>query len=126
MTMITHPPDQKQHQHKAAGSSPRRFLFVLMSLSLATIILCVLVIGRLWSTSTTPGQHPATPTAVLSPHPSPSPFPSPTRGTTPAPTPTASLMQRIDAYIDHLTPTQQIGQLLMLPVYTDGYNAALN
>lgn len=124
--MITHPPDQKQHQHKAVGSSPRRFLFVLMSFSMATIILCLLVIGRVWSPSNTPGQHPTTPTVVLSPHPSPSPFPSPTHGTTPTPTPTASLMQRIDAYIDHLTPTQQIGQLLMLPAYTGGYNAALN
>ena len=36
------------------------------------------------------------------------------------------LAQRIDAYINHLTQTQQIGQLLMLPVYTNGYTAALN
>ena len=41
-------------------------------------------------------------------------------------TPNASLAQRIDTYIDHLTQTQQIGQLLMLAVYTNGYTAALN
>ena len=121
--MITYPPDQQQHQHRAPGSSRRRFLFVLMSLSLATIIICLLAIGRLWPTSNTPAQHPS-PTVVLSPH--PSPFPSPTYAPTLTPTPTASLAQRIDAYIDRLTLTQQIGQLLMLPVYTNGYNAALN
>ena len=44
----------------------------------------------------------------------------------PAPTQTATLESRIDTYIDHLTPTQQIGQVLMLPVYTDAYTAALN
>jgi beta-N-acetylhexosaminidase len=44
----------------------------------------------------------------------------------PAPAPTATLTQRIDTYLDHLTPMQQIGQVLMLPVYTDGYTAALN
>jgi beta-N-acetylhexosaminidase len=40
--------------------------------------------------------------------------------------PTAGLAQRIDSYIDHLTQAQQIGQLLMLAVYTNGYTAALN
>ncbi|HET9999322.1 MAG TPA: hypothetical protein VFQ36_00425, partial [Ktedonobacteraceae bacterium] len=90
-------------------------------------MICLLVIGRLWSTSNTPGQYPTpTPVVVLSPHPTPSPFPSPTHAPTPAVTPTASPAQRIDAYIDHLTQTQQIGQLLMLPVYTNGYSAALN
>jgi len=54
----------------------------------------------------------------------PSPFPSPTLA--PTPTPTASLESRIDTYIDHLTQTQQIGQLLMLAVYTNGYTSALS
>ncbi|MGH2516676.1 MAG: hypothetical protein ACRDHP_13565, partial [Ktedonobacterales bacterium] len=40
--------------------------------------------------------------------------------------PTASLSQRIDAYIAHLSLAQQIGQLLMVAVYTNGYDANLN
>jgi len=50
--------------------------------------------------------------------------PAPTSAATP--TPTATLAQRIDMYINHLTLTQQIGQLLMLPIYTNGYTSALN
>jgi beta-N-acetylhexosaminidase len=38
----------------------------------------------------------------------------------------ANLDQRIDAYIASLTPAQQIGQTLMLAVYANGYNAALD
>src|SRR5207237_2672728 len=53
-----------------------------------------------------------------------SPFPSPTLA--PTPISTAILAQRIDSYINHLTQTQQIGQLLMLAVYTNGYTAVLN
>jgi beta-N-acetylhexosaminidase len=44
----------------------------------------------------------------------------------PPPTPTASLSQRIDAYIAHLSLAQQIGQVLMVAVYTNGYDANLN
>ncbi len=40
--------------------------------------------------------------------------------------PPPSLDQRIDTYIQHMTVTQQIGQLLMLSVYTDAYSAALD
>jgi beta-N-acetylhexosaminidase len=51
---------------------------------------------------------------------------------TPAATTTAtgtsapSLDQRIDTYIATLTPAQQIGQTLVLAVYANGYNAALD
>jgi beta-N-acetylhexosaminidase len=38
----------------------------------------------------------------------------------------SSLDQRIAAYINHLTVQQQIGQLLMLSVYTDAYSSALD
>jgi beta-N-acetylhexosaminidase len=51
-------------------------------------------------------------------------IPSPTLA--PTPTPTASLESRIDTYIGHLTQTQQIGQLLMLAVYTNSYTSALS
>jgi beta-N-acetylhexosaminidase len=37
-----------------------------------------------------------------------------------------NLAQRIDTYIDHLTQAQQIGQLLMIAVYTNGYTLSLN
>ena len=40
--------------------------------------------------------------------------------------PPSSLDQRIDAYINHLSLQQQIGQLLMLSVYTDAYSSALD
>lgn len=40
--------------------------------------------------------------------------------------PPSSLDERIAAYIDHLTVQQQIGQLLMLSVYTDAYSSALD
>lgn len=52
--------------------------------------------------------------------PYPSPAASPTR------TPASNLDQRIDAYIASLTPAQRIGQTLMLAVYANGYNAALD
>lgn len=125
--MDTYPSGQKQHREKAAGSGLPRFLFVIMSLSLATIVVCILVIGGVWITSHTPGQQPPpTPIVILSPQPPPSPSAALSPTHTPTPTPTATLAQRIDAYITHLTPTQQIGQLLMLPVYTNGYTAALS
>lgn len=41
-------------------------------------------------------------------------------------TPAASLEQRIDAYISHLSLAQQIGQILMVAVYTNGYDANLD
>ena len=44
----------------------------------------------------------------------------------PTATATENLDQRIDAYIAHLTPSQQIGQTLMLAVYANGYNANLD
>jgi beta-N-acetylhexosaminidase len=121
------PSEHKQHQQKAPGSGLQRLLLTLMCLSLAAIIVCLLVIGQFWHSSNLPEQHP-TPSPVVAlfppPSPTPSPFPSPTRA--PTPTPTVGLAQRIDTYIDHLTQAQQIGQLLMLAVYTNGYTAALN
>jgi beta-N-acetylhexosaminidase len=116
--MHPYPSEQKRHRQKAPGSSLQRLLLTLMLLSLAAIIVCLLVIGLLWHTPNTHEKHP-TPT----PSPTPSPFPSPTLA--PTPTPTVGLAQRIDTYIDHLTQTQQIGQLLMLAVYTNGYTAEL-
>ncbi|HKD77974.1 MAG TPA: glycoside hydrolase family 3 N-terminal domain-containing protein, partial [Ktedonobacterales bacterium] len=41
-------------------------------------------------------------------------------------TSTPMLDQRIDAYIDHLSQAQQIGQLLMVAVYADNFTADLN
>ncbi|HZU70363.1 MAG TPA: glycoside hydrolase family 3 N-terminal domain-containing protein [Ktedonobacteraceae bacterium] len=68
-------------------------------------------------------------TVTITPH-TATPTPTATPGSTPtmmaSPTATASLSQRIDMYINHLTQTQQIGQLLMLAVYTNGYTSALN
>ena len=40
--------------------------------------------------------------------------------------PTATREQQVNAYIDHLSQTQQIGQLLMLAVYTNAYTSALD
>jgi beta-N-acetylhexosaminidase len=117
--MQPYPSEQKRPQQKDPGSGLRRFLFVLILLSLTVMIVCLLVIAQLWRSSQTTGQHP-TPTAVvtITPHTTPTPVTTLT--------PNASLAQRIDTYIDHLTQTQQIGQLLMLAVYTNGYTVALN
>ncbi|HEX6800737.1 MAG TPA: glycoside hydrolase family 3 N-terminal domain-containing protein [Ktedonobacterales bacterium] len=54
--------------------------------------------------------------------------PTATAGTLPpaTPSPTGTLDQRIDAYIAHLSLTQQVGQTLMLAVYANGYNANLD
>ncbi len=42
------------------------------------------------------------------------------------PTATPTLSQQIDTYIQHMTQTQKIGQLLMLGVYTNAYSSALD
>lgn len=44
---------------------------------------------------------------------------------TPSPTAPATLDQRIDAYINTLSPEQQVGQTIMLAVYANSYNANL-
>ena len=117
--MYPTPSDQDRNQQNVPGRGLRRFLFVLILLSLALIIVCLSVIVQVWRSSQTTGQHPTpTPVVTITPHSTPTP------NTTP--TPNASLAQRIDTYIDHLTQTQQIGQLLMLAVYTNGYTASLN
>ncbi|HVB23124.1 MAG TPA: glycoside hydrolase family 3 N-terminal domain-containing protein [Ktedonobacteraceae bacterium] len=131
--MHTCPSERKQHQQGTPGSGVQRFLFILILLCLAAVVISFLVIGQLWHSSTTPQQYP-TPTLVVarSPQPSHTPVssptlvPTPTPTLVPTPTPPANLSQRIDAYINHLTQTQQIGQLLMLAVYTNSYTSALN
>lgn len=115
--------EHQQHQRRARGSVLQRFLFILMSLCLVAIMVCLLIVWQFWQRSPTPESH-LTPPPVVARSPEPTPFPSSTLVATATPTP--DLTQRIDAYIDHLTPTQQIGQLLMLAVYTNGYTAALN
>ena len=117
--MQPYPSEQKKPQQKDPGGGLQRFLFVLILLSLTVMVICLLVIAQVWHSSQTSGQHPTpTPLVTITPHPTATP------NTTP--TPNASLAQRIDTYIDHMTQTQQIGQLLMLAVYTNGYTAALN
>lgn len=62
------------------------------------------------------------PTATETVIPTATPRPAPTA--TPKPQPT--LDQRIDAYINTLSTSQQVGQTLMLAVYASGYNSNLN
>jgi beta-N-acetylhexosaminidase len=125
--MHSDPSEQRRQQQKAARGGLQRFLLPLILLSLAATLVGFLVIGRFWQSSKKPEQHPTSlPVVVLSPIPSPlgSPFASPTLA--PTFTPTVDVTQRIDTYIEHLTQTQQIGQLLMLAVYTNGYTPELN
>lgn len=63
------------------------------------------------------------PTGQINPTIQPSPTAQPSSTATSVP---VSLAQRIDAYIAHLTPAQQLGQLMMLAVYTNAYSSALN
>jgi beta-N-acetylhexosaminidase len=94
---------------------------------LSAILVGFFVIEQFWYNSNRYGQHPiSSPVVKHSPAvlPTRSPISSPTLALTPAPAVDAT--RRIDTYIDHLTPTQQIGQSLMLAVYTNGYTSALN
>jgi beta-N-acetylhexosaminidase len=100
--------EQKPRQQKVPGGGLQCFLSFLMLLSLSAILVCLLFIWQYWQNM--PGQHPA-PSPVV---------------TKPSPTSTAVLDQHIETYIEHLTQAQQIGQLLMLAVYTDGYTSALD
>ena len=54
------------------------------------------------------------------------PLPTVTSALSPEASPSSALEQRINAYIDGMSLTQQIGQTLMLAVYANGYNADLN
>src|SRR6266568_973192 len=119
--MHTDPSEHEQHQRRIKKSGLTRFLLTFVLLGLTTIIIIVLVLDQPWHIFNTSQSDPtSSPLAILTP--TPSPLPSPT----PSLTPTAGLSQRIDTYIKHLTRTEQIGQLLMLAVYTNSYNAALN
>lgn len=127
--MYPYQPEQKWHSRRIPSSTLERFLLILLLLSLSAMIVFLFILGQELLLPANPGQYPTpSPIVVLSPYPSSSPFPtsslSPTR--VPTPTQTASLAQRIDAYIAHLTQTQQIGQLLMLPVYASSYTSSLN
>jgi beta-N-acetylhexosaminidase len=108
------PSEQKRsQQQKPPGSGLQRLLFTLILLSLSTIIVCLLVIGQYWLHPNRPAQQPIpTPVVTLSPQPSPTSPPG--------------LAQRIDMYIDHLTRAQQVGQLLTMAVYANGYTSSLN
>ncbi len=129
--MHTYPSEHQRHSQKVPGNRLQRFLFALTLLCLAAIIVSLLVIDQFGNRPNSPGPQPTlTPVVVFSPTaspaPSPTPTPSPLPTQAPAPTPTATVAQRIDTYIDHLTPAQQIGQLLMLPVYSNSYTSAFN
>ena len=55
-----------------------------------------------------------------------SPLPTVTTALSSSATPSSTLEQQINAYINGMSLTQQIGQTLMLAVYANGYNADLN
>jgi beta-N-acetylhexosaminidase len=117
--MQPYPSEQKRPRQKDPSGGLRRFLFVLILLSLTVMIVCLVFIVQLWRSSQISQQHPTPiPVVTITPHPTPTPNTTPTSS--------ANLAKRIDTYIDHMTQTQQIGQLLMLAVYTNGYTAALN
>src|SRR5574340_1236270 len=121
--MYPNPSDKNQNQQDVPGKGFRRFLFVLILLCQSVSIVSVGVLVQIWLSSQATVQHP-TPTPVVTVTPHATSTPSPTPGVT-ANQP-ANLAQRIDAYINHLTQAQQIGQLLMIAVYTNGYTSALN
>lgn len=86
------------------------------------IVLLATLLATLLTGCSTPGARPgATVTATATPRPTATVTPSPTATATPA-----SLDARLDAYISHMSLTQQIGQLLMLAVYTNAYSSALD
>lgn len=103
--MLRHRADQHAFLHRL-----RKLIFAV--LAVCTFVAC---------------QSPGNIGPAASPPASATFMPTPILALTPSPTSTStpSLAQRIDSYIAHLTPTQQIGQLLMLPVYTNSYSSAL-
>ncbi|HZO74047.1 MAG TPA: glycoside hydrolase family 3 N-terminal domain-containing protein [Ktedonobacteraceae bacterium] len=123
------PSKQQRHQEKMHWTRLQRFLLIFIILSLLAITTILLVIGQTWRG---PSGNYATPTSIialsptLAPTLTPTVVPTATPVPTPTPVPSISLDQRIDRYIDHLTQRQQIGQLLMLAVYANGYTAAFN
>lgn len=125
------PPLPQPPRRPPRGKRERWFivsaLLVVLVLVLAMDSVVVMQLARRPATQATPAPTvaaTATPVPTTAATATASPFPSPTPA--PTPTPAASGAQRIDTYIDHLTQTQQIGQLLMLAVYTNGYTSALN
>jgi beta-N-acetylhexosaminidase len=70
--------------------------------------------------------YPIAGTATSTPTALPTSTPTATATATSAPTPIANLSQRIDAYIATLSPQRQIGQILLLAVYANGYDANLD
>jgi beta-N-acetylhexosaminidase len=121
----TQPPPQPPPR-PPCGKRERWFIAsaLLVVLVLVVALGSVFVAQLAWrpATQATPAPTAAT-TATPAPTSAATSTPSPILA--PTATPTASLESRIDRYIDHLTPTQQIGQLLMLAVYTNGYTSAL-
>lgn len=123
------PPMPPPFQSPRPPHSKRERLVLMGALFLVLIL--VLILGSVFAMqlASQPATQPipvptGTTTAIPSPFPSLTPALSPTRG--PTPSPTASLQSRIDGYIDHLTLTQQVGQMLMLSVYANGYTSVLN
>lgn len=117
------PSQRQQHQKKMHWTRLQRFLLILNVLSLLTIITILLVIGQIWRG---PSRSYSTPTPVITLSPTLVPTFIPTAAPPSTPLPPMSLDQRIDWYIDHLTQKQQIGQLLLLAVYSNGYTVAFN
>lgn len=126
--IYSYPLEHNQQQSRAPGSSLQRILFSAMLLVLAVNIACIFAIGQIGHISNMSGRamssaqgavHSHQSTSTLSPRPSSSTH-------APIANQASRQNQSIDAYIDHMTQTQKIGQLLMLPVYTNGYNSALN
>src|SRR5436190_375718 len=109
--MYPYPSGQKRHQQKTFGGTLQCLLLILMLLGLSALVVGLLAVWQFWYIPNNAKQHP-TPSPVVA-------RPSPT-------TSTANLTQRIDTYIQHLTQTQQIGQLLMLAVYTNNYTSAFD
>ncbi|GCE22015.1 glycoside hydrolase family 3 protein [Dictyobacter kobayashii] len=126
--MYPSPLEHNQQQSGVPGSGLKRILFRAMFLVLAVYIACIFAIGQTWRISNTSEQPMSPAVGAVHAHQSASTqSPQPSSSTyAPLANQVSGQNQSINAYIDHMTQTQKIGQLLMLPVYTNGYNSALN
>jgi beta-N-acetylhexosaminidase len=88
-------------------ASQRSMLFAATCVALSVLVSC----GTTRSAGATPTATSSLATATATAPPQPTSTPS-------------SLDQQVDAYISQLSLTQQIGQLLMLAVYANGYSSA--
>jgi beta-N-acetylhexosaminidase len=132
LPLVTPPASQGDAPRSPRSPAPRhpaqpvRWPLILAGgVALGAVIGLLVVLLRRWLVVATTTIVVAIATATAAP-PTATPAPGATSAPSPTAAPTTPTDQQIDAYINALTPDQQIGQLLMVMVYTNAYNSQLD